>query len=109
MVTVLPNGKGSCGFADEARLEALEGENTYLLQMCTGDVWLTPFKQPVRNVSVGAAKGGIGATIINAETTLNNDGVLVRAAGEGTSKMVVQFSERDAASAVIYVEAVPCN
>jgi len=34
---------------------------------------------------------------------------MVRAAGEGTSKMVVQFSERDAASAVIYVEAVPCN
>lgn len=110
MVTVLPNGKATCGYADEARLEALEGENAYLLQMCTGDVWMTPFQQPVRKLMVGAAKGKLGGEAnISAETSLNRDGVLVKATAEGTSKLHVQFGQKDAAPAIIYVEAVSCN
>ena len=49
-------GTAGCGFADEARLEALEGENTYSLELCEGETWMVPFKNGAKGVSaVGPA------------------------------------------------------
>jgi hypothetical protein len=99
---VYPEGKGGCGFTDTTRLEALEGENAYVLQLCKGDTWIAPTKRTIDNVIyTGQA--------IRGEKSVRNDGLSITGIYEGLSLLSVQFNHSDAAPMDIYTEVIECN
>jgi hypothetical protein len=95
-------GTAGCGFADEARLEALEGENTYSIELCEGETWMMPFQRGAKAVT---AVGPAAAAELDARRTgVSIDGVLT-----GFGMVTVEFNHGDAAPMEIYVETVSCN
>lgn len=101
-VAVYPEGKGNCGFSDVTRLEALEGENAYVLQLCKGDTWITPTTRLIDNVSyTGQA--------IRAEKSVRDNGFAITAIHEGLSMLEVNFNHGDATPMAVYTEVVECN
>ena len=95
-------GTAGCGFADEARLEALEGENTYTLELCEGETWMMPFERGAKAVT---AVGPAASAELDARRTgVSIDGVL-----SGLGVVTIEFNHGDAAPMEIYVETVSCN
>lgn len=101
-MAVLPEGKGTCGYADAARLDALDGENTYVLQLCEGETWVSPMARTISSVTYS------GNTVF-AESSERNDGFAVEGAMAGMGEIHVQFKSSDATDMRIFVEVTSCN
>jgi hypothetical protein len=99
---VYPEGKAGCGYSDMTRLEALEGENAYVLQICEGDTWVGPSARTIDGLTyTGSA--------IRAEASVRDDGFAITGMTEGLSLLSVNFNHGDAAPMAIYAEVLACD
>ena len=99
---IYPEGKAGCGYNDMTRLEALEGENAYVLQLCKGDTWVAPTARTIDGISyTGSA--------IRAEASVRDDGIAITGMTEGLSLLSVDFNHGDAAPLAIYAEVLACE
>jgi hypothetical protein len=99
---VAKQGEEGCEFADNVRLDAVEGENAYTLQLCVGETWIAPLHQTVANVE----REGVAVT---AEMGTSAKAVALRGVTEGFGFVTVDFSHPDAAPLTLYTETVQCN
>jgi hypothetical protein len=101
-IKIFPEGKAGCGYSDMTRLEALEGENAYVLQLCEGDTWIAPTARTIEGLTyTGSA--------IAAEASVRDDGFAITGMTEGLSMLSVNFNHGDAAPMAIYAEVLACD
>jgi hypothetical protein len=103
IATVREQGSDACPPAHDAELHPIDdSSNSFQLEICRGELWMSPSRAKVSNVSTSGP-------FVYAERSAGNDGFALLAQIEGTTDVFVEFDNQDMEPTMIRVIVNSCE